>query len=111
MDRAGWLEFAVTLRIAAVEACFTHISLMFHAQITGYSIRVINAMTHNFNTFFISLIVGLSFFVGSTNLPTSCFLNIENGGIGAYRLGSSSKNLFEPIKLLDIWRIRCEHRN
>jgi hypothetical protein len=57
MDRAGWSEFAVAQRIAAAEASFTHVSLMFDAQITGRSIRVINAMPHNFNTFFLSLIL------------------------------------------------------
>jgi hypothetical protein len=45
MDGAGRSKFTVDIRIAAVEAFFAHIDIVFHASITGFPIGMIYAVS------------------------------------------------------------------
>jgi hypothetical protein len=46
MNRAGGPEFAIDIRVSAFQAFLTKIKIVFHADITGFSVRMIDTFAH-----------------------------------------------------------------
>jgi len=55
MNRAGGPEFTIYIRISAFQTFLTKINIVFHADITDFSIRMIDTFAHIKPLFFIML--------------------------------------------------------
>jgi hypothetical protein len=54
---AGAAEFAVDVRVTALEAFFTHVDAVLGAHETGFSIRMLDARSHIIPNFFYNFFI------------------------------------------------------
>ena len=46
MNRAGGPEFAIDIRISTLKTLLAKINIVFHADITGFPVRMIDTVAH-----------------------------------------------------------------